>query len=258
MKQAVDAGRRISDVADLNLEELRALIQEDWAALPPGASPQVPTGSLGQVSSQVYLDHCLKAVDTLDRARLEKLLDDAAMSFSRPVLRRDIIVPLLHTIGDRWRGGELRVVHEHMASAIVRSHLATLRDGFLIPESAARLVVTTPAGQLHEFGALLVATAAVESGWDVIYLGPNLPAEEIATAAQLKQAKAVALSIIYPSHDPRLHEELRNLRRYLGKDLPILVGGRSAKAFKTVLEEIEAIFLDDLAALTAKLEEISS
>jgi len=80
-----------------------------------------------------------------------------------------------------------------------------------LPDSAPALIITTPAGQLHELGAIPVGAAAVSQGWRVTYVGPNLPAEEIAGAAQQKRARAVALSVVYPEDDPHLSGELRRL-----------------------------------------------
>jgi len=253
MKRAVDAGRRISDVAHLALEDLQDLAAEDTAQTTSAHVASVETESLGDAPPEVYLEHALRAVAELNREHLEQLLADATLAFSRPVLRQQLLAPLLHAIGERWQSGEFRIMHEHLASAIVRSHLAALRDGALVPASAPLLIITTPAGQLHEFGALLAATAALECGWDVIYLGPNLPAEEIAAATQIKQATAVGLSIIYPGHDARLHDELRNLRRYLGLDVAILVGGRAAKTYREVFAEIDAREVEDLSELSREL-----
>ena len=77
------------------------------------------------------------------------------------------------------------------------------------------LVVATPAGQIHELGALLVGAAAANLGWHVTYLGASLPAAEIAGAARQNRARAVALSLVYPEDDPRLEGELTRLRESL-------------------------------------------
>jgi methanogenic corrinoid protein MtbC1 len=257
MKLVVDAGRRISDVADMNLQDLQDLAAEDVLPVTPGGKPTTASYSLGDVPPATYLDHCLQAIRNLDRQRLESLLNEATLNFSRPVLRQELLVPLLSRIGEHWQLGELRVMHEHLASAVIRSLLAALKNGNLVPASAPRMVVTTPAGQLHEFGALLVTTAAVENGWDVSYLGPNLPAEEIAAAAQIRRAKVVALSIIYPGHDARVREELQNLRGYLGDDKSILVGGRAASTYQDVLEQIGAHLVTELTDLNQALESLA-
>ena len=70
---------------------------------------------------------------------------------------------------------------------------------------------------------------AAEQGWRAIYLGPSLPAAEIAGAAMQNQARVVALSIIYTADDhPNVERELYDLRRFLRKDVAVLVGGRAA------------------------------
>ena len=95
-------------------------------------------------------------------------------------------------------------------------------------------------------------------GWNVFYLGPSLPAEEIARAARRSEAIAVALSIVYPADDPQLPAELRRLRRFLPTATPLLVGGRSAVAYQTVLTEIGATLITNLPDLSSELESLRS
>jgi methylmalonyl-CoA mutase cobalamin-binding domain/chain len=118
------------------------------------------------------------------------------------------------------------------------------------------LVVATPAGQLHELGAVMVAAAAADAGWNVVYLGTSLPAAEIAGAAIQNRAKAVALSIVYPADDPNLPTELENLRRYLPPTTHILAGGRSAAAYDEVLDQAGARWTDDLTEVYRWLDEL--
>ena len=141
-------------------------------------------------SPRSILDASLEAVERLDAARLEEILTQAAVELSQPVLIEQVIVPLMYRIGDRWHEGTLRVAHEHLASAVVRTSLGSLSRGFGPSPSDPALVVATPSGQLHELGALVVATTAASNGWHVTYLGPSLPAEDIAAAAHQSRARA--------------------------------------------------------------------
>ena len=161
---------------------------------------------------------------------MELELDRASVVFSRTHLIERLLVPLMRRIGDLWHQGTLRPIHEHMASSVVRSFLGGMQ-GACHPEiSAPHVVVTTPARQRHELGALLAAATAAGEGWQVTYLGPDLPPEEIAAAALQKGARAVALSITYPPDDPMLIDDLRRLRRLLGSRTALLVGGRACPA----------------------------
>jgi methylmalonyl-CoA mutase cobalamin-binding subunit len=145
-----------------------------------------------------------------------------------------------------------------MASSVVRSFLGGLRGAYHPEISAPHVVVTTPARQRHELGALLAAATAAGEGWQVTYLGPDLPPEEIAAAAVQKGARAVALSLTYPPDDPILVDDLRRLRRLLGPRTALIVGGRACAAYNAVLQEIGCVRVEDLAGLRDELQILRS
>jgi methylmalonyl-CoA mutase cobalamin-binding subunit len=149
--------------------------------------------------------------------------------------------------------GALKTSHEHFASAAVRAFLLNPARNYAGEMSAPGLVVATPQGQLHELGAVLVAALAAEQGWRPIYLGPSLPAVEIAGAAVQNRARAVGLSLVYPEDDPNIFHEFRDLRRLLGPKVSILVGGRAAVSYRHEIEENGAFLVGDLAQLQVEL-----
>jgi methylmalonyl-CoA mutase cobalamin-binding subunit len=139
---------------------------------------------------------------------------------------------------------------------MVRNTLEDLLRGIDAGDTAPGITVATPAGQVHEIGALLAALTAASEGWRVTYLGPNLPAEEIAGAAEQTRARAVALSIVYPSDDARLPSEIEKLNRYLPEAVALLVGGRSAESYRAALDASRAILISDLPSLRMQLERL--
>ena len=251
LRKATLAGRNIGQIAHLPTNKLQALLDADEETSQPQSSM---VGAKADASVSSHLNACLHAVEQLDAAALEAALLRAATVLGRITLIEHVIVPLIHQIGERWREGSLRVVHEHIASVTVRIALEGMRNISTVPAAAPRLVVTTPAGQLHELGALLVAATATTEGWRATYLGANLPAEEIAAATEKLQAQAAALSIVYPPDDPHLGSELYNLRRSLPTDVVLIVGGRAAAHYQAVLDPIGAIKLHDIPSLRATLE----
>jgi methylmalonyl-CoA mutase cobalamin-binding subunit len=169
---------------------------------------------------------------------------------------QQVVVPFTHEVGELWRVGTLKVAHEHLATAVLRNYLSGFASAYSVGDNAPLLLVTTPVGQWHEVGALIIAAAAVTHGWRVTYLGPNLPAEEIAGAALQNQARAVALSIVYPEDDPRIPSELRRLRQSLPPETAVLAGGRAAPAYAEALREINALISTDLPTFYQRLEEL--
>jgi DNA-binding transcriptional MerR regulator/methylmalonyl-CoA mutase cobalamin-binding subunit len=249
LRRVVSTGRGIGQVADLSNAELAALVEMEP---PPAVHAQPAEEELGETAEEL-LSHCLDAVQRLDARELEMALDRASVLLSRAHLIERLLAPLMRRIGDLWHQGTLRPIHEHMASSVVRSFLGGLSGGHPPEASAPRLVVTTPACQRHELGALLAAATAAGEGWQATYLGPDLPPEEIAAAALQSGARAVALSITYPPDDPVLVDDLRRLRRLLGPRVPLIVGGRACPAYHAVLQEIGAVRVEDLAGLRREL-----
>jgi methanogenic corrinoid protein MtbC1 len=252
LRRATLGGRRIGQVAGLSTAELETLVATDEAAA--AAAPQATAAARAHGSRDAHLAACLDAVKQLDAERLEAALSGAAVALGTPELTRSVLVPLMHSLGDDWREGKVRVFEEHLATSIVRSVLGAMRVAQTPEPGAPELVVTTPSGQVHELGALMAASMAASQGWRVTYLGPNLPAEEIVAAAERRGARAVALSVVFPSDDARLYDELRRLRRLLPDGVAILVGGRASNGLDRVVSDVHIV--DDLSALLDTLEQI--
>jgi methylmalonyl-CoA mutase cobalamin-binding subunit len=193
----------------------------------------------------------------LNPAALEQVLTAAAVDLPRQSFLQSVVVPLFERIGELWRRGDLKTINEHMASVVIRTILWDMLRSVHVTKAAPRIIVTTPVGHWHEFGALASALAASESGWRVYYFGPNLPAEEIAYAAKRLEARALSLSLGHRLQDRRLAGELKTLRRLVGGDVTIFIGGAGVASVHTTIVQISAIAGVDLEGFRDKLESLS-
>jgi DNA-binding transcriptional MerR regulator/methylmalonyl-CoA mutase cobalamin-binding subunit len=251
LRAATQAGYNISQVAGLPAETLRKLTAESA----PSQGPAARAGA-GSPASAPFLDEAMAAIKALDAAALDVVLKRAAAALGALGLLQRLIAPLTQALGELWREGEITAAHEHFATASIRVLLGNAAKPFGVLPHAPALLVATPAGQIHELGALLVAATAVNFGWRVTYLGASLPAAEIAGAAQLSQARAVALSLVYPEDDPQLEGELGRLRESLPPQTAVLVGGRAMSSYRAALEKIDAIRIETLAQLGSTLDDL--
>lgn len=250
LRQATLEGQSIGQIARLSSDQLRALIGKSGPA-PASAVSQRNSANLDQ---HIYL--CLEAMKNLDAATLEARLLRASVSLGQQDFLEKLLHPLLEITGEMWSDGRLKVAHEHLASGVVRSLLGSIYLASRTDSADPLLVSATPRGQLHEFGALMASVTAAAGGWRTLYLGPNMPAEDLVEAVRDRQASAAALSIVYPANDPYLAADLRKLRALAGHGLHLLVGGRSASSFGSVLDEIGAIKIISLADLREELERL--
>jgi len=250
----VVAGYRISTIATLDATSLRDLLMQ----APPSLPQEMP--ALAQrprhEASQNFEARCVEAIQRMDACQFEDTLTQALITLGHQGLLRKVVAPLVQSIGRLWTEGTLSAAHEHFASAFLKNFLGNAARPFAAGDGTPSLIVATPTGQLHELGAVIIASSARNLGWRVVYLGASLPAAEIAGAAMQNRAQAVALSLVYPSDDPHLAKELANLRKFLPSEIRILAGGRSAGAYLDILNAIGAVRIEDLDAFCSQLEEL--
>lgn len=251
LAQLSNAGHTISRIANLKQEELEEMVRELNKSNIGGVMPSFTFGK----NVDEFLESAKAAVVSLNDANLEIILSEAKFNLSRPVLLEKLVGPLMTWIGEQWESGEIRIGHEHMASGVVRDFLSTLRMVEDLPNDAPVIVVTTPSGQAHEIGALLAATVASSMGWCDVYLGPNLPAQEIANVAINRKAPVIALSICMFMANSRVLLELEELRKFVGDNIPIVAGGRGANRIQSQLKEIGILYLDSFPEFRDYLSE---
>lgn len=258
LNQATTHGHSISRIAHYSLEELKKLLQAEEAAMPAKLPPSFAPNNSSKPLAEEYVQKCYAAVIAFDGRTLESYFENAIVELGIQNFIEDLLDPLFTLIGERWKTGELRPVHEHMASSIIRSLIYLLRNNSPSSLAAPRMVVTTPVGQLHELGALLAAIIAELKGWQVTYLGANLPAEEIAAAVKFTEASAVTISISSCTDDNVVPKELRRLRKLVGSEIALIVGGRAAPYYENVLNEVGVVKIQNFAHFRSYLDELES
>lgn len=274
LARATRAGHKIGIIARWAEADLRRLIQslpegsDDLSGVrqngsdAPVARPSASRSEAGlaripahdEAAVEVLITEAMEAITALDPDGLRRRLDQGAVRFGTNGVLHKFLCPLARKIGALWSRGEITAAQEHFASALLRDFVSRLARPFTRFEGAPRAIVATPAGQLHELGALMVSCAAANIGWEVVYLGACLPAAEIAGAAAQKQATAVLLSIVYPSNDHQLPGELRELRRLLPRQTVLIAGGPAAADYAEVLRELDVLMPASIPELVSVLE----
>ena len=253
LKKSVDAGHSISQVANLPLGELMRIINTQ-------SSDRYDCRNRNKQSYGAVdlLDMALNSVLQLDAGGLESALTQASVHLTKPKLIDSVIEPLCIKIGKLWRQGELKIIHEHIATPVIRSVLWNLLRSAEVSREAPRIVVATPLNNHHELGALAIALIVRESGWRSMYFGSNLPADEIAAAVKRTNSRAVALSITFSLNHQQLVAEIEKLRGYLRVDTAIFIGGQGAV---TIIDDVKADgvqLLENLESLNTALDDLMS
>lgn len=239
MKSLLAYGHSISNIARLGVQDLTGLLNEHRSS---GATDDRP---------ETLVRRYLKAIDALDMDGAEQILLRATALLPPFEVVKQVIVPVLERVGAAWEVGDMCIAQEHAATALVRGHLGGLMRTLQPADTRTTSIATTPAGELHELGALIAAVLATMRGQRVVYLGPNLPASEIVDAVRRTGAQRLLLSVV--SLEPGAAEkELCAIAQGLTTRTTALVGGRGVDAVKL---PAGFLHLADLDALDAHLTE---
>lgn len=247
--EAVKNGSTISNIASLSIEELKRLNARQEVKSPEG-NELLPVSAL---KAGAFLQASLKAVNSYDPVLLESTLEKGAIDMGLDELLNGLIIPLINKIGEDWYNGEMRIAQEHMASSVLAAFLKSLILRYKVSPYAPVVLACTQKGQMHELGLLLAAVVAASEGWNVVELGPDLPAEEIAAAARYSLSKAVCLSIVYPDEE-NIPKELITLGRLL-KGKTVIAGGRAAHLYKNILDKEGFMLVEDFGRFKKMLYE---
>lgn len=249
-----EGGRRIGQIAGLSTDELEALHAEDRRE-----AVGVPS-AVDMDGAASIRDAALGAVERFDAPEFEAILRRAALQLSAGILVDEVLAPTLREIGAAWERGELSPAQEHLATAVVVRTLSWMMDQYEPDPDGEVLLSSTPEGEKHELGALLAAVTAAAEGWRVTYLGPDLPADDLALAARETGARMLALSVVgrdRPEEGADLSVELRTLRERLPEGVELVVGGSGVDRWREALAAAGVSVFSDYAELRTRLREAS-
>ena len=254
IQAATHAGRSISKVASLSTEALATLVAEDEAARErrPAAAPPVDAEMRDVVGAALALARAL------DSSGLNDVLRRAASTMGVAAFIETVAAPLLRRVGDEWHAGRVTLAQEHLVSSLVHDIVAESMRSFAARNGGPRVLVATLAGERHAIGTALVGAAAAAEGWNVLYLGSDLPATEIADAAAAVGVRVVAVSIVYVQQQSVVIEELRVLRSRLPHPITLIAGGRGAAGLSTKLAAIGVRVESSIEGLLSELRNARS
>ncbi|MCX7635566.1 MAG: cobalamin B12-binding domain-containing protein, partial [Syntrophales bacterium] len=111
-----------------------------------------------------------------------------------------------------------------------------------ITEKGEKAVVTSVSNEFHELGARIVADFLEMDGWNVYYLGGNVPEGELLKLVKKTKPKILALSCTMPFNLERTAAVIREVRQ-IKKNVPkIIVGGLAFNIFPELHRRIGADF----------------
>ena len=157
----------------------------------------------------------------------EAVVDDAlAGGASAPEVQTAIIGPAMWWIGDLWEQGAITVADEHLATAISHQVLIRLftRLQVAAPRSRERVLLAAVEGQQHVLGLRMVADVLEGAGFDVLYLGADVPTDALTKIVLQHEPAVTGLSCCSVDGSPSLGAAITALAES-GSETRIMIGG---------------------------------
>jgi len=143
----------------------------------------------------------------------------------------EVLLPVMREIGDLWQDGAAVIAQEHFASGFVREKLAAMiseTDTGVAPGPGA--VLAGLPGDPHELGLMACALRLAAGGWKVVYLGPNVPFEELRRVLSEVRPALLCTSTVLRADAGAVHRAAEMLRSVAPRETSVVIGGAGIPA----------------------------
>jgi DNA-binding transcriptional MerR regulator len=190
-------------------------------------------------------DDLAEALDRFDEPRAQEILDRLLAVATVDTLLRDVVLPYLHELGERWARGEASIAQEHFASSVLRGRLLGLARGWGLGFGPVAVLACVP-GEQHDLGLIAFGLALRARGWRIVYLGTDTPIETIEETSRQLDPSLVVLTAVTSECVAPILTQLRALARRHR----IALGGGGAQNGVLEGNGLLALTADPIAAAT--------
>ena len=248
-----DGGFRLYSEADeRRVQLMRAYLGSGLAAAEAArrAAEEAATVPSGAENGSAELEDAARtlrsALDSFAEAASQAALDRLLGGFTIETVLRDVVIPYLSDLGDRWADGEATVAQEHFAANVLRGRLLGLARGWDSGDGPRALLACAP-GELHDLGLIAFGLALRRRGWRITFLGPDTPTDTLVDAARQLEPALVVVSATTRRRLAPLADTLARLRRHTR----VAIAGAGASESLADEAHVELLDADPVSAAAA-------
>ena len=159
-----------------------------------------------------FAAEAVEALVGYDALAASRVIEEALALLPLEEVCLHVLQPALYEIGRRWERGEVEVSAEHFASAFVIRRLGALFNLSQPEAGRGPVVAACLEGELHEIGLLLTCLFLSRRGVKILYLGPNLPLDDLIETVRRLRPPLVLLSATTPEAAEQLASATSELK----------------------------------------------
>lgn len=202
----------------------------------------------------IFRNNWIAACLRFDALQAEDLINQAFGLFPIETICFEILQKGISEIGHLWYEGKASVQQEHFASAMAIRRIETVISVTPRPNREQTVLVGCPEGEWHSFPMLLLTMLLRRRGWNVIYLGANIPLRQMQQTAVTIQPNLIVLSAQHLSAAAAIRSAAIVFQK---ADIPLAYGGMIFNRVPELRENIPAIFLgENLEGSVERIEQL--
>jgi DNA-binding transcriptional MerR regulator len=168
----------------------------------------------------------------LDLDLFEDILDDYIKSRGIEKSINQIIFPFMERIGMLWITDHINPAQEHLVTNIIRQKLIVGIQNIVSRISTKQNVLLfLPEGEYHELGLLYMNYLLRNRGISTLYLGANVPTNDVEYVINLKKPDYLYTHLTSVSHGFNFDKFLLQASRKFG-ETPLIISGRLASSYE--------------------------
>ncbi|MDX5319501.1 MAG: MerR family transcriptional regulator [Bacteroidota bacterium] len=159
-------GVKISEIAKMEPEKIKEMV----LVISEKSSPY---------ASQIKA--LIATMFSLDEEGFNRILANNILRQGLEETMIQVVFPFLHQIGVLWVTGSIHPAHEHFITNLIRQKLFVAIDAQTgkVSREGKKFLLFLPQGEPHEIGLLFANYMLRVRGHEVVYLGQNLPFEDL-------------------------------------------------------------------------------
>lgn len=174
----------------------------------------------------------IKDMVSLDMLSFERQLDNYIAQKGVEKTITEIIFCFLERVGVLWITNHINPAQEHLASNIVRQKIILGIEKLPKMYNNAKLIVLfMPEGEYHEIGLLFVHFLLKSKGYNVDYLGTNVPIVDLKYLTEYKKVDYLYAHITAPTRGFKMNKFMEQLGQ-INKDIPMILTGQMMQEYK--------------------------
>lgn len=136
-----------------------------------------------------------EALESLDRARIEALFQQAMRRHSPMEVAEGVIVPALEQLGEAWDAGTVALSQIYMSSRICEEMIERVLPSMAVERKGQPRQAIVVLSDYHMLGKRIVLAVMRASGFDILDYG-RMDVGELAERVQSDQVKILLVSVL--------------------------------------------------------------